>query len=167
MKLFDTLKQFKHIEPDAGAAQRSRTQILLSPQTEPKTMRGVFAFLRVVETGAAIALAGFFILIITGSFPATRPIAPIQYAVIDPDGLHAEAQAIKMQIELADVNYPQPTSTPESASAVPTPDALKAAFSKVSAAPSASTTPTSTAAAASSTASSSISIDQALQKLSH
>ncbi len=166
MKLFDTLKQFKNIEPDAGVAQRSRTQILLSPQHAKKTMSGVFIFLRVVETGAAITLAGFFILVVTGSFPATRPIAPIQYAVIDPAGLHAEAQAISMQIQLADVNYPQVTSTLESAAAVPTPDALKAAFSKAVASQATSTS-SSTAATATSTASSSISIDQALQKLSH
>ena len=111
MKLSDVFKQFKNIQPDADFSRRSRTEILLSPQNERRTMRGVFAFLHVIETGAAVALVGFFILILTGSFSPTRSIAPIQYAVIDPAGLHAEAQAIDMQIQLADIVYPQVTST--------------------------------------------------------
>ena len=68
MKLSDILKPFKNIQPDADFSRRSRAEILFSPQEEHRTMRGVFAFLHVIETGAAVALAGFFILILTGSF---------------------------------------------------------------------------------------------------
>lgn len=172
MKLNDILKQFKNIEPDADFTRRSRTEILLSPQVEARTMRGVFAFLHVLETGAAVALAGFFILILTGSFSPTASIAPIQYSVIDPQGLHAEAQAIDMQIQLADVQYPQATST---ASAESTP-ASQATLTKVFAAAlgaEATSTASSSASAtggvsstASSTASTTLSVDQALQQLS-
>jgi hypothetical protein len=165
MKLSDLLKQFKNIEPDAQFSERSKREILLSPQAERRTIRGVFAFLHVLETGAAVALAGFFILILTGSFSPVS-IAPIQYSVIDPRGLQAEAQAIDMQIQLADIQYSQVTSTAGAAAVSP------AALTKVFAAalgtqstsslsaPAASTT-------ASSTPSSSLSVDEALQQLSH
>jgi hypothetical protein len=170
MKLFDILKQFKSIEPDAQVAQRSRTEILLSPHSKQTGMRGVFAFLHVLETGAAVVLAGFFILILTGGFSGAHSIAPIQYSVIDPNGLHAEAQAIDMQIQLANVDYPQVTAA--TAAPVALPAATRAAFSRaaVMQPSTSSSTPTSSIDIASDTAtstpSSSITIDQALQTLS-
>lgn len=172
MKLFDILKQFKNIEPDAGFSERSKREILLSPQTERRTMRGVFAFLHVLETGAAVVLAGFFILILTNSFSPTNSIAPIQYSVIDPQGLHAEAQAIDMQIQLADIQYPQATLTSATGVLGTSPAALTKVFAAAlgtQATSSASTTATTAKATstATSTASTTLSIDQALQQLSH
>jgi hypothetical protein len=168
MKLSDILKQFKNIQPDADFSCRSRAEILLSPQSERRTMRGVFAFLHVIETGAAVALVGFFILILTGSFSPTRSIAPIQYAVIDPTGLHAEAQAIDMQIQLANIEYPQVTTT---AAATPaTSAALTKAFAAVlgisKASSSTAVTSTMDASTSAPTASTTpLSVDQALQQL--
>jgi len=173
MKLYDILKQFKNIQPDAEYSQRSRTEILLSPQSPRPTLRGVFAFLHVVETGVAVVLAGFFILILTGSFSPATSISPIQYSVIDPQGLHAEAQAIDMQIQLADVEYPQVTSTPTSGMAVASPAALTKVFAAALGAQATSSvsTPAATTggstSTASSTSSSTLSVDQALQQLSH
>ena len=173
MKLYDILKQFKNIEPDAEFSQRSRTEILLSPRNERPTMRGVFAFLHIIETGVAVVLAGFFILILTGSFSPTRSIAPIQYAVIDPAGLHAEAQAIDMQIQLADVQYPQVTSTGVSGSTAASPAALTKVFAAALGTQSTSSASTPAASAADSTStastttSSTLTVDQALQHLSH
>jgi hypothetical protein len=164
MKLFDALKQFRNIEPDAQFTQRSRTEILLSPQTERRTMSGVFTFLHVAETGAVVALVGFFILILTGSFAPTRPIAPIRYSVIDPQGLRAEAEAIDMQIRLVNVGYPQATSTIASALTAASPAALGNAFATVLGSQS---TSSAAAGGVTSTASTTtLSIDQALQELS-
>jgi len=171
MKLFDILKQFKNIQPDAEFSQRTRTEILLSPQSERRTMRGVFAFLHIVETGVAVVLAGFFILILTGSFSPTRSISPIQYAVIDPQGLHAEAQAIDMQIQLADVEYPQVTST-AAGSTVASPAALTKVFAAAlgTQSTSSASTPVATTegstSTASTTTSTTLSVDEALQQLS-
>lgn len=167
MKLSDILKQFKNIEPDTRFTERSKREILLSPQAPRRAMRGVLAFLHVLETGAAVALAGFFILILTGSFAPTRSIAPIQYSVIDPQGLHAEAQAIDMQIQLADVEYPQVTSTAVTGSTAAAPAALSNAFAAALGTQSTSTVST-PASAASSTATTTptLSVDQALQQLS-
>jgi hypothetical protein len=173
MNLFDILKQFKNIEPDARSTERSKRAILSSPQPERRTVRGIFIFLRALESGVAVVLVGFFILILTGSLPGSHSIGPIQYSVIDPQGLHAEAQAINMQIQLVDVNYPQVTST--LGSTVQTGAAIKNAFSGSLAVATGTSTlatstveiaPSSTVAIASSTPSSTLSIDQALQKLS-
>ncbi len=173
MKLSDILKQFRNIEPDAQFSQRSKREILLSPRSERMTMRGVFAFLHLLETGAAVALAGFFILILTNGFAPASSIAPIQYSVIDPQGLHAEAQAIDMQIQLADIEYPQVASTAAMGSVAASPAALTKVFAAalgVQATSSASTTAAGTdgsTSTASTTASTTLSVDQALQQLSH
>ena len=172
MKLFDILKQFKNIEPNAQFSERSKREVLLSPQIERRTMNGVFAFLHALETGAAVVLAGFFILILTNSFSPTSSIAPIQYSVIDPQGLHAEAKAIDMQIQLADIEYPQVTSTATTGALGTSPAALTKVFAAalgMQATSSASTTATAAGATstATSTASTTLSIDQALQQLSH
>jgi len=172
MKLFDILKQFKNIEPDSGFSERSKREVLLSPRGERMTMRGVFAFLHVLETGAAVVLAGFFILILTGSFSPTNSIAPIQYAVIDPAGLHAEAQAIDMQIQLADVEYPQVTSTAVMGSSVISPASLTKVFAaalgiKPTSSVSTSVAATSPASPSSTASTTALSVDQALQQLSH
>jgi len=171
MKLFDTLKQFKKIEPDAEFTQHSRTVILLSPRTERRTLRGVFTFLRVLETGVAVTLAGFFIFILVQGFSPVRSVGPVKYSVIDPAGLHAEAKAIDMQIQLADINYPQVTSTAGTELVAASPAVLSKVFAAALGIQSTSSasTPAATTAGASSTASTTttLSVDQALQQLSH
>ena len=169
MKLFDLLKQFKNIEPDAEFSQHSRTEILLSPQPERRTLGSVFTVLRMIETGAAVAAVGFFIFIVTVSFAPTRSLAPVQYAVIDPAGLHAEAQAIDMQIQLADIVYPQVTSTAMSSQAPPRPlrrrMPLRPALG-AQATPSISVPVVPTSTATSTASITPLSIDQVLQQLS-
>lgn len=163
MKLFNILSQFKRIEPDRDVAERSKREILMSPQAERMTLRGVFAFLHVIETGAAVAFAGLFILMLTGAFTDSPAIAPIQPAVIDPQVLHAEAQAVDMQIQLADVEYAQVSSTATGASTVAGPGALKGAMSKALVAATSSASGSSSTSTASTTP---LSVDQALQQLS-
>ncbi|HUC02157.1 MAG TPA: hypothetical protein VMA75_04645 [Candidatus Paceibacterota bacterium] len=170
MKLSDILKQFKNIEPDPRFTERSKREILLSPQPERRTMRGIMIFLHTLETGVAVALAGFFILILTNSFSPTSSLAPIQYSVIDPQGLHAEAQAIDMQIQLANVAYSQVTSTAVTGSTATgtAPTALAKAFGKAAAGTATSTGSAVTTGESTSTASTTaLSVDQALQQLSH
>ena len=169
MKLSDILKQFKNIQPDAEFSRHSRAEILLSPKEERRTLRDVFAFLHVIETGAAVALAGFFILILTGSFSPMRSIAPIQYAVIDPTGLHAEAQAIDMQIQLADIVYPQVTSsiatTPAASATLTKAFAAVLGTSKASSSVAVATSSTAASTSAPAASTTSLSVDQALQQL--
>jgi hypothetical protein len=113
MDLFETIKKFKTISPDPGFTEKSKRMILATPQQEARSMgmRGVLIFLHTIETGAALALVAFFVLLVTGNFSGTKYLAPVQYSVIDPGGLHAEADAIDMQIQLANISYAEVTST--------------------------------------------------------
>ncbi len=172
MELFETLKQFKKITPDATRSTISKRAILAQTPLEPRPAFGVGRmFAAIFETGFAVALTVFFILIIIGKFPGQSSVAPVQLSVINPTTLKAEAQAVDMQIQLAQIAYTETTSTSES-----TPQTTAAIASKqpaaLAAAMKAATASSSTAAAggasSSSTgaASTTISIDQALQELS-
>src|SRR5271170_6443861 len=119
MNIFEILKKFKNIEPDQHFTEKSKLIILATPQKSPAlAWQGLRVVFRVLETGAAVVLAGFFLLLVTGGFQGSRYLAPVQYSVIDPQGLHAEAQAVDMQIELANVNYPESSAAPVSTSPV-------------------------------------------------
>ncbi len=111
MKLFETLKQFKNLGPDADYAARSKRAILAMPQREPRKylVRSIF------EAGIAVALAGFFVLLITNGFSSTSYLTPVEHSVIDSQVLTAEAQAVDIQIKLANLTYDQSQSSSSSA----------------------------------------------------
>ena len=170
MNLFDRIKQLKLIEPDRAYSERSRREILA---TEPsvflfKRMSPWQIFVRVIETGVAAGLVALFIFIMTGGV-ATGPLAPVPFAAVSPEALHAEAQAIDMQIKLANLVY--------DASRAPGAISQSTAISNFSASQAAlfagamTSTPamasaTSTATSSSASATSSLSVDEALQALS-
>ncbi len=87
MNLSDIFKQFKSIKPDAAYAEKSKRVILASPQESPAARdwkaalggRGVMVFLHSLETGVALVLAGFFIVLATGGFSGNKYLAPLQY----------------------------------------------------------------------------------------
>ncbi len=170
MNLFETIKQFKNIEPDPGFTEKSKRMVLASPQkAEPSiSMRGIFIFLHTIETGAALVLVGFFILLVTGSFSGTKYLAPVQYSVIDPGGLHAEADAIDMQIQLANISYAEVSSTAAESTTAMVGVAGTTAHSAKGAAPAAVGTSAAdnSTGTASGAGSSTLSINQALEQLS-
>lgn len=171
MKISELFSQFKSINPDPHYSEKSKRVVLAFPrETTPIRERGVMVFLRALETGVALVLAGFFILLATGSFSGNKYLAPVQYAVIDPSGLQAEAQAIDIQIQLANLDYSEVTST-VAQSTTPTVSAVMRPLMTAGIGMASSTfggTASSTAiGTASSTASStSLTVDQALQALS-
>ncbi len=168
MNLFETLRKFKTIKPDPSYTEKSKRVILASRQEMPamSPFRGILQF---IETGAAVALAGFFILLITGAFSNSGYITPVQYSVIDSAGLHAEAQAIDMQIQLANVSYPNVASlnngsTQEASGSAASPRSFSAA---ITVATSSVSTPAGAGSSTTSTASTSTaSVDNALRALS-
>jgi len=166
MNLFETLKHFKTIEPDPVFREKSKRAILTTHQK----MGIGFGILQFLETGVAVVLTGFFILLITGGFAGQQLLAPVQYSVIDPQGLRAEAQAIDMQIELANVNYAEVTATTTvgtTAESTPPLAPVKSLVPLMVAASSSVSSSLASGAPASSTDSSStLSIDQALEQLS-
>ena len=165
MNLSEILKQFKMIESDPAYREKSRRAILAMPQAQTGIRFGVLRFL---ETGVALVLGGFFILLITGGIVGEQ-LSPVQYSVVDPQGLRAEAQAVDLQIQLANIKYDEvatgmsvATSAAESTPAILGPSRITAPKQP---APSAATsTPAGTEAT--STSSSTLSIDQALEELS-
>jgi hypothetical protein len=173
MNLFELLKQFKNIKPDAAFSETSKRAIFaMNPREETARAAGSIwgsprrTFLRLIETGVAVALTGFFILLITGALSGSR-FAPVQYSAIDPQGLRAEADAIDIQIQLANLNYTAP-SAPEST----TPLAVGGGGTGAGAGngSGAITTPPMAAAEATSSAdiaTTTLSIDQALQGLAN
>ena len=110
MNLFETLKQFKNITPDPVNKEKSKRGILATMPQEPLNAWRIIA--HIFETGIAVALAVFFILIITGQFSSNPYVSPVQFSVINPETLHAEAQAVDIQIQLAQVAYEESTTTP-------------------------------------------------------
>jgi hypothetical protein len=103
MNLFETLKQFKNIKADSSYTEKSRLVVLASPQHEPMGTRFVFG--RIFGTAGSIALAGIIVFIVAGGLSISRYFLPVSFQGIDPAALHAEAQAIDMQINLANLNY--------------------------------------------------------------
>ena len=157
MNLLETLKQFKNIHPDATFSETSKRAILATmPAAAPWSARRVL--FAILETGVAVTLTGFFILLVMGGLSGSK-LAPVQYSAIDPQGLRAEAQAIDIQIQLANLNYSE--SSPESTVAI-TGSAVKTGASIKPSLPEAGTT-----GGATTTTTSTLTIDQALQKLSN
>jgi hypothetical protein len=167
MNLFKTLKQFKTIQPDHSFTEQSKRAILASPQNIP-AMNPFRGMLQLLETGAAVVLAGFFILLITGALSNQNSNSPVQYSVIDPAGLHAEAQAIDIQIKLANVSYPEVVASQSGAFASQaTSSALSTSMKTASSSAPSTGAPVATGGSSSANAAaSSTTVDQALQALS-
>ncbi len=163
MNLFETLKQLKAIQPDPAFKENSRRTILATepaPRILPslKSLSPRRLIFRLVETGAAVALTGFFILLLMGGLSGSK-FAPVQYSSIDPTALKAEAKAIDIQIQLANVKYSEAAAS-TAALAGPKRPVLAAGLM-------AAATATSTEAASSTATTTAISIDQALQGLTN
>lgn len=166
MKLSEIFSQFKRIEPDPQYSEKSKRAILAYPQPAAAVgERGMMVFFRALETGVALVLAGFFIVLATGGLSGTK-LEPVQYAVIDPNGLQAEAQAIDIHIQLANLEYSEVTST-ATGSTTPGMRAAARAFTAAGTGTASTSTASSSASGnASSTASTTLSVDEALQALS-
>ena len=161
MDLFETFKQFKIIKPDEAFTEKSKRAILASSPLENPGVVGIFKaqrfIFRILETGVALAFAGFFIVLITGGFSGSA-ISPVQFSAIDSHALHAEAQAIDAQIELASLNYSEPALVAESTQKLAAAISEKSGITIVSS--------TVIVSSSSPSFSSTISIDQALEELS-
>lgn len=150
MDLLETLKKLKTIQPHPTFSETSRRAILASLPLEPLSPRRIFA--RVLAATGSLVLAGALVFVIAGGLSATK-LSP-QFSSIDPTALHAEAQAIDMQITLLNVNYTESTQPVSAAIQIKSQVAAGVA----------SSSPASTAASATST--SSMSVDEVLEGLS-
>jgi len=155
MELFELLKRFKNIAPSADFTEKSKRAILAVVPREAWSIRR--AIYHVLETGVAVALAGLFVFVVMGGLSGSK-LSPVDYSAIDPQSLHAEAQAINVQIKLSSVVYNEASTNPTAAvAALKSPDAAAAGTSASSTAGGAATS--------SSASSTTLSVDQALQAL--
>ena len=110
MDLLSLLKELKKIEPDRAFALKSKNMILA--EKEKKSM-GVWEILRSnIEFGASIALMVAIVYVMLGGLSNSKVGAPLQISNLDPAGLKAEAQAISLQIQLANLSYQEGSSAP-------------------------------------------------------
>ncbi|MEK9180252.1 MAG: hypothetical protein AAB897_02470 [Patescibacteria group bacterium] len=102
MDLLKTLQQFKNIEPNKDFTRKSRRELLGGSNIPFGIYQNI---LRTLEVGASVALAGLLILVILGGASYIKFFEPLQITAIDPASIKAEAEAIDIQIELANLNY--------------------------------------------------------------
>ncbi len=167
MDILEILKKFKLIQPDSAFKETSKRAILAQEPAGAPAHRGWSAqrtFWRIVEVGAAVVLTGFFVLLLTGSLFGPE-LAPVQYSAVDPQSLRAEAQAIDIQIQLANLNYSEAALSTMQTVGSAKPVVMGSKTSPTAAATAGTANGTSVTSTASSTASSSLSLDQALQGL--
>jgi hypothetical protein len=157
MDVVEILKKLKDIKPRKEFTETSRVLIL---NTAPKPKLNFWNILiKNIELGASLALAGLLIFLVIGGFSAWKMFSPIQISNIDPSALKAEAQAIDMQIQLANLSYQNVSA---SRSGESTPPSAPAAANNTSNKNQAKPNPEASA----STSTQLITIDEALQKLS-
>jgi hypothetical protein len=106
MELEKILKQFKNIEADHDYVHRSRGIVLSSKLGIPKKRSVLFNIIfEGFELGSAIALTGILIVLTVGGFSIWRFISPGEISGLDIAGIRAEAQAVDIQIQLANLSY--------------------------------------------------------------
>ena len=163
MEIQEILKKFKQINPDVDYTKRSRSFIVQTPFViAPPITSPWRAFMQSLQFGSAIALVGASVILIVGGFSSWRSLSPFRIASLDIAALQAEAEAVNMQVELTDINYRENNkslsadSSPDSTPAMATKKTVSAKVSE--AAEQMGLSPA--------TSSESISIEEALQKLS-
>lgn len=104
MEIFELLKDLKNIEADPDYLIRSRAELLTRP---PKVRNGAWnIFVSALQSGSAIALTGLFLLLLLGGFSITKLTSFFgAFGSLQRGALTVEAQAVDIQIQLADLNY--------------------------------------------------------------
>lgn len=166
MNLFELLKQLKAIQPDPTFSDNSKRVIFATMPAESR--RSIWSahrtLLRIIETGVAVALTGFFILLLTGALSGSR-LAPVEYSAIDPQNLRAEAQAIDIQIQLANLNYGASLAESTVQIAGVKPSARSAAIAIAPPAPQGTRASAEATTTATSTTGNAATLDEALERL--
>ena len=111
------LLQWEHIEPDKDYTKKSR--LLILHHAKENKFGFWHLFFKNIELGTTVALTGLLIFLILGGFSAWRVTSPLQVSNLDPTALKAEAQAIDIQIELANLNYNNSGIVAKSAESTP------------------------------------------------
>jgi hypothetical protein len=103
MNIEDQLRQLNKIQPDPAYVRDSRARLLMASRAQfPKvTFAGLLAGM--LRSGSAMAVTGLLLLFAVGGFSIWNTIGPL--TGWDSKTLLAEAQAIDIQIHLAELQY--------------------------------------------------------------
>jgi hypothetical protein len=94
----DHLKKLKNVKPRPSYVSRSRAEILTTPVLPQRASWRQIVF-GMAQSGSAIALMGIFFVFLAGGFSLMKVVG------WDRQSITVEAQAIDMQIQLADLKY--------------------------------------------------------------
>lgn len=119
MELTELLKKLKKLEPDAGYARKSRHLIMSRRESAPREFLFGHFVSSIFQSGSAIVMTAMVLFLVFGSFSLWKLLSPGSPVAIDLAGLQAEAQAIDIQIQLANVAYREPDSLQNKTSTVP------------------------------------------------
>ncbi|MEN9341759.1 MAG: hypothetical protein RIQ54_15 [Candidatus Parcubacteria bacterium] len=111
MNLEQSLRQLKKIVPDEQAMRKSRGIILAhDPYPTPPSWATRIGSLIVenVQIATSIALTSITILLFTSGPSFLEKISPLKFASVDRSAITAEAEAVDIQIKLADLAYNEP-----------------------------------------------------------
>ncbi len=117
MDLQDILKQLKSIDADADYTRRSRHAIIGGSHARAAKGGVIHFVFHTIAEGSAIALAGVLLFLVFAGFSTWNFISPFGTASLDPLSLHAEAEAIDIQVQLTNLAYPEVVS--EETSTIP------------------------------------------------
>lgn len=109
MSLLTTLKKMREIQPDPHYQARSRSIVLRTAFPQPP-IRAVWKwFIINIESAASLALAGTLLFLVFSGFSIWKSLSPLGIARPDLNALRAEAEAIDIQIQLANLSYQEST----------------------------------------------------------
>jgi hypothetical protein len=117
----EIFKQLKEIAPDPGYSARAKGHILMSV---PLPVRGaswrIFAEF-FSEHRLRVAVIAIALVLFAGGFSVVQLLNPFKVSPLDPSRLKVEADAIDIQLQIANVGYEAPANGPESTQALPHP----------------------------------------------
>ncbi len=114
MELEKLLRQLQSIKPDADCARRSRHAILgTSTRNTPVFPYLVRWVVQGFQAGSSVVLAILLFIVVVGGFSVWSAITPFNLASLDPKSLRAEAEAVDIQIQLAQIAYSEPARLAE------------------------------------------------------
>jgi hypothetical protein len=113
------LKQLKHLKPDEAYTLRSRNVILETlPADEVPVLTPWRVFTHSLQFGSSIAMVGIFLILVFGGFSTWSFLSPFRLTSLDPASLRAEAEAVDIQLEIANIRYAPVAKTAPSPTAM-------------------------------------------------
>jgi len=107
--LNEIFKKIRNINPDPDYVRKSRFLIL---ESKPLKATGFWSFVfHNLQFGSVVAVTAALVLLILGGFSVLNFLSPFRLTSLDTISLRAEADAIDLQVEIADLSYDETVRT--------------------------------------------------------